>query len=102
MMKAIGASGLDIGKMVLMETVFITAIGGILGTVAAIAGSSLIEGFVKGMLPYSPRGSLIFLSPELVAFTLAFSIALGLVCGIYPAYKSSRLTPMEAIRGGAK
>ena len=102
MMKAIGASGLDIGKMVLMETVFITAIGGLLGTIAAIAGSSLIESFVKGMLPYSPRGSLIFLSPELVAFALAFSIALGLVCGIYPAYKSSRLTPMEAIRGGAE
>ena len=56
MMKAIGASGLDIGKMVLAETVFITLAGGIIGTVAAIVGSSLIEGFVKGMLPYSPQG----------------------------------------------
>ncbi len=55
---------------------------------------------MKGMLPYSPRGSLIFLSPELVVFALAFSVLLGLVCGIYPAFKSSRLTPMEAIRGG--
>ena len=63
MMKAIGASGLDIGKMVLAETVFITLAGGIIGTVAAIVGSSLIEGFVKGMLPYSPRGSLISLEP---------------------------------------
>jgi ABC-type antimicrobial peptide transport system permease subunit len=31
---------------------------------------------------------------------LGFSVLLGLLCGIYPAYKSSRLTPMEAIRGG--
>jgi putative ABC transport system permease protein len=100
MMKAIGASGLDIGKIVLAETVFITLAGGIIGTVAAVVGSTLIEGFVKGMLPYSPRGSLIFLSPELVLFALGFSVLLGLVCGIYPAYKSSRLTPMEAIRGG--
>ena len=100
MMKAIGASGLDIGKMVLAETVFITLAGGVLGTVAAVVGSSIIEGFVKGMLPYSPKGSLIFFSPELVAFALAFSLALGLVCGIYPAFKSSRLTPMEAIRSG--
>jgi putative ABC transport system permease protein len=100
MMKAIGASGLDIGKMVLAETVFITVIGGVIGTAAAIAGSTLIEGFVKGILPYSPRGSLISLSPELVAFSLAFSVVLGLICGIYPAFKSSRLTPMEAIRGG--
>jgi len=100
MMKAIGASGLDIGKMVLAETVFITVSGGILGTVAAVVGSSIIESFVKGMLPYAPGGSLINYSPELCAFVLGFSVLLGLLCGIYPAYKSSRLTPMEAIRGG--
>jgi putative ABC transport system permease protein len=100
MMKAIGASGLDIGKMVLAETLFITVIGGMIGTAAAIVGSTLIEGFVKGILPYSPSGSLISLSPELVIFALVFSVVLGLICGIYPAFKSSRLTPMEAIRGG--
>jgi putative ABC transport system permease protein len=93
MMKALGASGLDIGKVVLAETVFITISGGIIGTLAAIVGSSIIEGFVKGMLPYSPRGSFVFLSPELVAFSLLFSVGLGLICGIYPAFKSSRLTP---------
>ena len=100
MMKAIGASGSDIGKMVLMETVFITISGGIIGTAAALVGSSLIESFVKGMLPYSPSGSLISFSPELVGFSLAFSLFMGLVCGIYPAFLSSRLSPMEAIRGG--
>ena len=100
MMKAIGASGLDIGKTVMAETLFITVIGGVIGTVGAIVGSSLIEGYVKGVLPYTPRGSLIALSPELIAFCLVFSVVLGLICGIYPAFKSSRLTPMEAIRGG--
>ena len=100
MMKAIGASGLDIGKMVLIETVFITLSGGVIGTISAIVGSSLIEGFVKGILPYSPRGSLVSASPELIAFALGFSLVLGLICGLYPAFKSSRLTPMEAIRGG--
>jgi putative ABC transport system permease protein len=100
MMKAIGASGMDIGKMVLAETLFITVSGGVLGTLGALAGSSLIEGFVKGILPYSPRGSLITLNPEMVAFCIGFSVVLGLICGLYPAFKSSRLTPMEAIRGG--
>jgi putative ABC transport system permease protein len=100
MMKAIGASGSDIGKIVLMETVFITISGGIIGTLAALVGSSLIESFVKGMLPYSPAGSLISFSPELVGFSLTFSLVMGLVCGFYPAFISSRLSPMEAIRGG--
>jgi putative ABC transport system permease protein len=102
MMKAIGASGLDIARMVMVETVFITSTGGIIGTLAAIVGSSLIEGFVKGMLPYSPKGSLVSLSPKLIAFALVFSVVLGLICGLYPAFKSSRLTPMEAIRGGVE
>jgi putative ABC transport system permease protein len=102
MMKAIGASGLDIGKMVLTETVLITFMGGIIGTAAAIVGSSLIEGFVKGMLPYSPKASLVSLNPELIAFALVFSIVLGLFCGLYPAFMSSRLTPMEAIRSGVE
>jgi putative ABC transport system permease protein len=101
-MKAIGASGLDIGKMVLAETVFITFSGGVIGIIAAVVGSRVIEGFVRGMLPYSPRGTMVSLSPELIGFALVFSIALGLVCGIYPAFKSSRLTPMEAIRSGVE
>jgi putative ABC transport system permease protein len=102
MMKAIGASGLDIGKMVLAETVFITLVGGLIGTTAAIVGSSLIEGFVKGMLPYAPRGMMVTLNPELIGFALAFSVVLGLICGLYPAFISSRLSPMEAIRGGVE
>jgi putative ABC transport system permease protein len=102
MMKAIGASGMDIGKMVLTETILITFMGGIIGTIAAIVGSSLIESFVKGMLPYSPKASLVSLNPELIAFALIFSIVLGLFCGLYPAFTSSRLTPMEAIRSGVE
>jgi putative ABC transport system permease protein len=102
MMKAIGASGLDIGKMVLAETVFITLVGGLIGTTAAIVGSSLIEGFVKSMLPYAPRGTMVTLNPELIGFALAFSVVLGLICGLYPAFISSRLSPMEAIRGGVE
>ena len=100
MLKAIGASGLDIGKMIMAETLIITVSGGVIGVVMAVAGSSIIEGFVKGILPYSPRGSFIYISPELVGFSILFSVALGMVCGLYPALKSSRLTPMEAIRGG--
>ncbi|MBM3150423.1 MAG: ABC transporter permease, partial [Chloroflexi bacterium] len=98
MMKAIGASGMDIGKLVLIETMLITVVGGILGLLLSISGSSLIEGFVKGIIPYAPDGRLMTPEPGLIGVCLAFSVGIGLVCGILPAIKSSRLTPMEAIR----
>lgn len=99
MMKALGASGLDIGKLVVIETLLITAGGGILGLLVSILGASLIEGFVKGIIPYSPAGRLMSPEPKLIGLCLLFSIGIGFVCALYPAIKSSRLTPMEAIRG---
>jgi putative ABC transport system permease protein len=99
MMKAIGASGMDIGKLVLIETMLITVIGGIVGLLLSTLGSSLIEGFVKGIIPYAPNGRLMTPEPGLIGICLVFSVVIGLVCGIFPAIRSSRLTPMEAIRG---
>lgn len=98
MMKAIGASGTDIGKLVLIETLFITVVGGVIGLLLSTLGSSLIEGFVKGIIPYSPAGRLMVPEPGLIGSCLLFSVIIGFACGIYPAIKASRLTPMEAIR----
>ena len=98
MMKAIGASGLDIGRLVLIETLFITVIGGVIGLLFSALGSGLIEGFVKGIIPYSPAGKLMTPDLGLIGLCLLFSIIIGFICGLYPAIRSSRLTPMEAIR----
>jgi putative ABC transport system permease protein len=98
MMKAIGASGLDIGWLVIIETLFITVIGGVIGLLFSVLSSGLIEGFVKGIIPYSPAGRLMTPEPGLIGLCLLFSIIIGFICGIYPAIRSSRLTPMEAIR----
>lgn len=98
MMKAIGASGLDIGIMVLIETIIVTTLGGILGIYASFVGSGMIEKFVRTSIPYAPSGSLIVIDPILIGQCLIFSVLLGLLCGLYPAIRSSRLSPMEAIR----
>jgi len=99
MMKAIGASGYDIGFLLITETLLLTTTGGILGILAALAGSRIIETFVRGLIPYSPAGSLVSIDPVLIVSCLAFSAGLGLLCGLYPAWKSAHLSPMEAIRG---
>jgi putative ABC transport system permease protein len=100
MLKAIGASGLDIGILVLSETLIISTLGGILGIVVAVAGSGFIEEYVRDAIPYAPAGSLFSFEPVLVLIALVFSIILGLICGLYPAIRSGRLSPMETIREG--
>ena len=98
MMKAVGASGLDIGRMILLETLFITICGGLVGIAISVLGSSLVEHFVRGIIPYAPSGRLVSFTPELFGLSIGFSVVIGIVCGLYPAIKSSRVTPMEAIR----
>jgi putative ABC transport system permease protein len=102
MMKAIGASGFDIGKLVVIETLIITVTGGIVGSLFSIAASGLIETFVKGIIPYAPAGTLISPDIGLVALCILFTVVIGLVCGIYPAIKSSRMSPIAAIRSSVE
>nr|WP_319538832.1 ABC transporter permease [uncultured Methanospirillum sp.] len=98
MMKAIGASGTDIGIMIMIETILVTTAGGILGMFGSFVGAGMIEKFVRSNIPYAPAGSLIAIEPVLIGECLLFSVILGLICGLYPAIRSSRLSPMEAIR----
>ncbi len=99
MMKAIGASGYHIGVLLITETLIITLVGGIIGIIVSLAGAGLIESFVRGIIPYAPTGAFISLDPVLAGTCLLFSVGLGLACGLWPAWKSARLSPMEAIRG---
>ncbi len=100
MMKAIGASGFDIGKLVMIETLFITVTGGAIGALFSLLAAGLIENFVKGIIPYSPTGQLISPDPVLIVISLLATVLIGFICGIYPAVKSSRLSPIAAIRSG--
>lgn len=100
MLKAIGASGSDIARLVLTETLIITTAGGAIGVAGAAVAGPLVESFVRSSLPYAPAGTLISPDPVIAAGCILFSVLLGLVCGIYPAVQAARQLPMEAIRGG--
>jgi len=99
-MKAIGASRTDVFKLIWMETILICTVGGIGGILLAIFGGSIVEHFVRKLLPYAPTGKLLYISPKLLLISLVGAIVLGLISGIYPALRASMMRPIEAIRSG--
>ncbi|MBN2209443.1 MAG: ABC transporter permease [Candidatus Coatesbacteria bacterium] len=99
-MKAIGASKLDIFCLIWMETVIMCGLGGLLGNIGALLGGKVVERIVKSLLPYAPGGQIVLITPTALLISLVGAILLGLVAGIYPALRASSMRPIEAIRSG--
>jgi putative ABC transport system permease protein len=99
-MKAIGASATDVFKLIWVETILVCTLGGILGSIFAMSGSSIVEYVLKKILPYAPSGQLVLIKPGLVIMAFLGAIILGIISGIYPAWRASSMKPVEAIRRG--
>lgn len=99
MMRAVGASRRDIFRIILEETTILSLGGGLLGIAVSILGSTLIEAFVRSVMPYVPSGNLISFDPGLALGSVVFILAIGLCAGLYPAWKASKINPVEAIKG---
>jgi len=99
-MKALGASAMDIFKIIWVETILICVLGGILGVVLAVLGSRVVEHLIRKFLPYAPQGKLVFIKPEFLLIAFFGTVIMGLLAGTYPALRASLMKPIEAIRSG--
>lgn len=99
MMRAIGASRKDIFRIILKEGVLLTVTGGISGIIVSVAGNDLIEIFVRKVMPYVPAGNMVSFDPVIAVSSLLFALIVGIISGIYPAWKASRIHPIEAMKG---
>lgn len=88
---AVGAQRWDILSQFLAESGLISLIGGVLGVLVGTGFSKVIKDLSREMIkPHVPNSAII------TAMTVA--IVTGVVSGFYPAYKASRLDPIEALR----
>jgi len=99
-MKAIGASKLDIFKLIWIETLIICTLGGIFGSIIAIFGGNLVELLVRKVMPYAPGGKLLLVTPELLLFSFFGVIIIGIISGLNPAFRAASMRPIEVIRSG--
>lgn len=91
--KALGANRIKIMGQFLVEAITLCQLGGIIGVIMGLTGSaSLFSLLDEGV-------SITIIVPWLwVGVSVAFCTLIGLVFGLYPALKASRLDPIEALR----
>ena len=86
---AVGARARDILRQFLVEAVVLCLTGGALGILLGHGGSLLVRLFLHWPVETSPTA---------IALAVLVSASVGIVFGYYPAWKASRLDPIEALR----
>ncbi len=87
--KAIGAKRRDILLQFLIESVVLSAMGGIIG---------ILFGLGLGKILGSALSLSVSFSSSVVLFSFLFSLIVGVVFGVFPANKASKLNPIQALR----
>ena len=80
---------LEVGRCRHLEAVALSMIGGLIGLGLGIVGAFLMGG-VGGWPTAIPAWALIL--------SMGFSVAIGLVFGVYPSWRAAQLDPIEALR----
>jgi putative ABC transport system permease protein len=86
---AIGAREGDILLQFLAEAVLLTFLGGLIGILLGIAAAFVVSGLL---------GWPTLISGGAIGLAVAFSSAIGIFFGFYPARKAAQLNPIDALR----
>jgi putative ABC transport system permease protein len=97
-LKTMGAMPGDIFLLVWTEALILCTGGGIAGIGLAFAFARLTDILARRILPYAPGGGLVAIDMRLALTTLLVIVCVGLLSGLYPAWKAGRVRPLEAIR----
>jgi putative ABC transport system permease protein len=98
-LRAVGATRLDVRIIILGEAAVIGVLGGVLGVALAFGGSVLVDWwFASGVarFPFKPD-TLFDFEPRIIAGGLVFSVIFCVLGGFLPARKASLLEPAQAL-----
>jgi putative ABC transport system permease protein len=97
-MKAIGAKNIDIMLIFLFNSSLLGFVGGIGGIILGVIGSSAVSGLGSSGTLGRISLSNAYFSPTLIIGAFLLSIVIGMIAGVVPAYRASRLKPVDALR----
>ena len=89
--KAIGATFFDVFTQILVESVVIAILGG-------LAGLFTSNMLVKLLVAMSPTENTPMITVDSMMLAFAFSVAVGVLAGLFPAIKAAKLNPIQALR----
>jgi putative ABC transport system permease protein len=99
--RALGAKQRDIVYQFLIEAVVQTTVGGLCGVVMGLCAVFAVPAVWAAMLDWGWFGGAALpakVHVPIVFISLGFSVAVGVLFGLYPAWRASRLDPIEALR----
>ena len=88
---AVGARGRDIFFQILVESVTVALLGGVVGIIAGL-------GLIQVLIVIAPGENEPVVMISSILLSVGFAVLAGIVSGIYPAMKASRLEPISALR----
>ncbi len=93
---AVGARSRDILRQFLIESTLLSSLGGLVGLLLGV-GLSALATQALNLITTGPRWPIIISLPAALV-AMAISAAVGVIFGLYPAWRASRLDPIEALR----
>ncbi len=97
LMKALGMSSGDVGKLFTFEAAWIGFLGGAIGSGLAVIIGSIANPAISEALGLGDISLLIFLPVQVIGVIVVL-IAISILAGIFPARKAAKLDPIEALR----